>query len=164
MERIDLGLHPGWRRVVRERPLHGPREHRIPLPSHPHPVPATNALSSTLYRGTNQRGITSFTWFPPQNTTTFDTDFYPLVKFLIDNQLIEPTVQLGLVAFGQEAFFSTGNVTFAAEGYNINITRPDGESATVGSDNPSGKGAAGGLRPASFGALVGVVAVLCAFL
>lgn len=159
MEPVDLGLHSGWRAVVRFLPrLLTP----IPWPTQEHSE--LTFPTSTLYRGTNQRGITSFTWFPPQNTTTFDTDFYPLVQFLIDNQLIEPTVQLGLVEFGQEAFFSTGNVTFAASGYNINITRRDGESASVGADNPSGKGAAVGLRPAGVGALLGLVAMLWALL
>ncbi|KAF1809566.1 concanavalin A-like lectin/glucanase, partial [Eremomyces bilateralis CBS 781.70] len=122
----------------------------------------------TLYRGTNQRGTTSFTWFPPINTTSFDTDFYPLLQFLIDNDLIDPSLNLGLVEFGQEAFYSTGKVTFAVNGYNMNLTKRDGGSQTVGTENPSGEAGeesgAAAVRTGGLGALLGLLAILYTFL
>jgi hypothetical protein len=88
---------------------------------------------SSLYRGTNIRNHTTYTWLAQSNISSFDMDFSPLLQALMRNQHLPLDVQLGLVEFGSETFRSMENITFAAWNFSMDLQGDGKASRSAGS-------------------------------
>jgi xyloglucan-specific endo-beta-1,4-glucanase len=77
--------------------------------------------ASLLYRGTNVRNHTTYSWLAQSNVLDFIIDFNPLLRTLTRNNLVPLDVRLGLVEFGSETFHSTKNITFSASNFTMDL-------------------------------------------
>lgn len=89
-------------------------------------------LPSLLYRGTNQRGTSVFTWVATTNDVGFSADMSALLQPLWRSGLISPSSYIGVVEFGSEAFHSPENVTFAASDFDIRLLTGTAPTIEVG--------------------------------
>ena len=75
-----------------------------------------------LYYGTNSNTQQKvFTWMAAVNATDFTGDVYPLLSDLATYEGPQGTDHLGYIAFGSEALYATGVVTFQVNSLSFNI-------------------------------------------
>jgi len=74
-----------------------------------------------LYVGTDPTGHTTYSWLTGPFVQTFQFDVAPLLNAMIQKNLVEPDVVLGLIEFGSEAFYSPSNVTFSVTNYEVDL-------------------------------------------
>lgn len=81
---------------------------------------------------------------PPEgeDVLSLDEDFYPLFEYILEQARSHPDVSedlpqdpyLGVVEFGTETWFSSGNVTFTAANFGMTLNEP------LDDDNDNGNG------------------------
>lgn len=80
-----------------------------------------------LYAGTNSQQQMVLSWVATKPTTTFKGDLKPLLDKIFglnDDKYPQKTDYLGYLAFGQEAYSSTSNVTFSVPSLAVDIEIP----------------------------------------
>lgn len=81
-------------------------------------------VCSELYSGLNSQSQMVLSWVATKPTTTFKGDLKPLMDtiFAMNNaNYPQKTDYLGYLAFGQEAYSSTANVTFSVPSLAVDI-------------------------------------------
>ncbi|CAK7227555.1 hypothetical protein SBRCBS47491_006609 [Sporothrix bragantina] len=84
-----------------------------------------NGTSFSLYYGTNSLKQNVLTWMASETTDNFEGDLLPLITklFTLDNaNFPSATDYLGYFAFGSEAYYSDGFVTFTVPHLSIDVT------------------------------------------
>ncbi|KAL9130970.1 MAG: hypothetical protein Q9217_000959 [Psora testacea] len=142
-----------------------------PFNSRKTPNPPTYTLGNTtfsLFTGSNQAKQTVYTWLADRNLTTVPagTDFYPLLQYLYQNNLIPASTYLGVLQVGTETYHAHDKVLFEIEGLNMTVSgenQPAGAATPTGTEghkgNQSGAGARIGLESLGSTALTVVVGV-----
>lgn len=84
---------------------------------------------------------------PPdgEDVLSLDEDFYPLFEYILEQAKSHPDVSedlpedpyLGVVEFGTETWFSSGNVTFTAANFGMKLNQPLDDNKTKGTDGGS---------------------------
>lgn len=101
--------------------------------------------NSTLYSGTNHRGIKTFSWLADHDLHDFHLNLLDLTIPLVRKDWIPYESYLGLVEFGTETYYSNGNVTFSASDFAMDLTTT-GEIPTLDIPEPEMPGLASCLR------------------
>ncbi|CAM1500402.1 Fc.00g095640.m01.CDS01 [Cosmosporella sp. VM-42] len=99
----------------------------------------------SLYYGQNDGGTHVFTAVTSngEDVLSLDEDFYPLFEFILEKARNHAEVAddlpknpwLGVVEFGTETWFSSGNVTFTAANFGMEL---DGDASTGDGNNSNG--------------------------
>ena len=121
-------------------------------------------ICSMLYKGQNSRGTRVYTWVAKQNQPSFDEEVTPLIQYLIRQALLTTNDFLGVVEFGTEAFYSTGNITFSASSFHMDLqSRLPGVSTPTDLPGPPfdpGSGAATAAAHSTYWAIITLLTAL----
>lgn len=87
-------------------------------------------MNSSLYAGSNGKQSV-YSWVPEAPIENFDGDLYPFISNLANlgtqqrlKALTVPATSdyIGYMAFGTEAYFSSGNVTFTVSNMEVTVS------------------------------------------
>jgi hypothetical protein len=88
----------------------------------------------SLYHGYNIQGQQVYSWLAHQNVTEIDTDYAPLLKYIMNKGYLGGGLYLGQLEFGTEAMNANLQCTFEASDYTLRIIRqgdPDDPNTTT---------------------------------
>ncbi|PSR86963.1 concanavalin A-like lectin/glucanase domain-containing protein [Coniella lustricola] len=124
------------------------------------------SFNFSLFTGLNSHNASVFTWVSTTDQLTFDEDISPLLQYLWRNDLVSADVLLGVIEFGSEAYYASGNVTFSAGQFAIDVLNGDPPNFSldaIGKDCPKPKksNAKAKARPAELSVVV--VFAICTF-
>jgi hypothetical protein len=78
--------------------------------------------ASSLFCGVNpHRGTHVLSLVPASALTDAHVDFFPLLQSMIAHNFVPANVSIGLVELGNEAFYSTENVTLSVSSFGVDI-------------------------------------------
>ena len=85
----------------------------------------------SLYHGWNLQGQHVFSWLAHQNITSTDADYAPLLKYIVDKDLLSGALYVGQLEFGTEVMHAGEETVFEASNYTLKVIRDGDPDAPV---------------------------------
>lgn len=97
-----------------------------------------DGMDYRLYHGYNIQGQHVFSWLADQNVTSTNADYAPLLKYIVDKELLSGALYVGQLEFGTEVMHAGMETVFEARNYTLKVVRdgdPDAPKPTNSSSN-----------------------------
>lgn len=80
-----------------------------------------------------------YTWLAAKNiTASIGIDYAPLLRYLVDNEMLAPDMFMGTLQFGSETYHADGMVRFVVERFDMRVERSVDGGNRISSEGTKG--------------------------